>query len=125
MKKNILKFIYLYFVFITNTFATAPWVVCNWLPWCESDGLWTIHSEDIWNDWFFEFLWNIISTWINYVPVMAVIALIVSWIMYMLSIWDDEKTKKAKNAIIWSLVWVLISTSAWFLINMLNNFNIS
>jgi hypothetical protein len=41
--------------------------------------------------------------------------------MYLLSWGEEDKTKKAKSWIIWSLVWVLTSISAWWIINMLNN----
>jgi hypothetical protein len=41
---------------------------------------------------------------IQYVPVVAVVALTLSGIMYILSGGDDEKVKKAKNWITWSLI---------------------
>jgi hypothetical protein len=44
--------------------------------------------------------------------------------MYLLSGWDDEKTKKAKYWIIYSLLWVIISVSAWGIINLINNLKI-
>ncbi len=103
--------------------ASSPEVVCNWLPWCSSETTWDTQSSL--KDWdFFSFLWNLISEWIKYVAVLAVISLIISWIMYLISMWEDEKINKAKKMIIWSLVWVLLSTSAWAIINMLNNFRI-
>jgi hypothetical protein len=48
-----------------------------------------------------------------------------AWIMYLVSGWEDEKVKKAKKWIIWSLIWVLISTSAWAIINLVNSFKIN
>jgi len=116
MKNLIFKILAIYFIFITNVFATAPWVVCQWLPWC---------SNTIWGVWFFAFLWKIISEWIKYVAVVAVISVMISWIMYIVSVWEDEKVKKAKNWIIWSLVWVFISISAWAIINLLNSLKIT
>ncbi len=118
MKKYILFLVSLYFVFITNVFASSPTVVCGWLPGCE-DG------NAIWWKSFFSFIWNVISTWIKFVAVIAVISLVLAWMMYILSAWEDEKVKKAKSWIIWSLVWVLISTSAWALVNVANNFRIN
>lgn len=116
--------LFLNFISIINyTIATSPTVVCSWLPWCEWwDMLWW---EKVSDKGFFSFLWKIISETILYVWAIAIISLIIAWIYYMISLWEDEKTEKAKKWIIWSLVWVLVSTSAWFIINMLNNFKIN
>lgn len=138
MKNIITKFILFYFIFLWKIFSaealyieviwihinfwgwgwwnSAPWVVCEWLPWC---------SSSIWWKSFFSFLWNFISYWIKYTAVIAVIALMIAWIMYLISGWEDEKIKKAKTYIIWSLVWVIISTSAWAIINVINSFKIN
>jgi len=43
--------------------------------------------------------------------------------LYLLSSGDEEKTKKAKNVIIWSLVGVFVSLSAYGIIEIINNFN--
>lgn len=124
MKNKIFSFITFLLLTLNYTFASWPEVVCNWLPWCENEGIWEAVASLSWND-FFWFLWNIISEWIKYVAVLAVLALMVSWFMYLISSWEDEKVAKAKKAIIWSLVWVLLSTSAWVIINIVNNFKIN
>ncbi len=67
---------------------------------------------------------SLIGQLIQFVAVVAVIALILSGMMYLLSWWEEEKTKKAKSWIIWSLVWVFLSISAWGIINMLNKITI-
>lgn len=115
MKKFIFT-IYFYFLITFTTFASDPWVVCGWLPWCKNNVSWK---------WFFSFIWSFIQELIKYVAVIAVIAVMWYWIMYIISIWEEEKIKKAKNWIIWSLVWVLLSVSAWAIINMLNQFKIN
>jgi hypothetical protein len=46
----------------------------------------------------------------------------ISGVMYILSGGEEEKVNKAKNWIIWSLVWVLISMSSWFLVSIINDF---
>ena len=69
--------------------------------------------------------WDIISSMIKYVAIIAVISLMLSWIMYLISNWEEEKVKKAKNWIIWSLVWVLLSISAWWIIWIINNLHIN
>ena len=43
---------------------------------------------------------------IQYVAVIAVIAVMIGGIMYLLSSGEEEKTQKAKNIIIWALVGV-------------------
>lgn len=119
MKNIITKLNLIYFIFLRKIFlveASAPEVVCDWLPWCSSVVSWKS---------FFTFLWNLISTWIKYTAVIAVISLMLAWIMYLVSGWEDEKVKKAKKWIIWSLIWVLISTSAWAIINLVNSFKIN
>lgn len=126
MKKNIITIFALYFLLITKIFANWPNVVCNWLPWCSED--WDpswIASDNISKKDFFSFIWNMISESIKYVAVIAVISLIISWMMYITSWWEDEKIKKAKKWITWSLVWVIISTSAWAIINLANSFKIT
>ena len=57
------------------------------------------------------------------VAVLSVFALVISWIMYMISAWDEEKANRAKRWIVWSLVWVFLSGSAWWIIILLNNIN--
>lgn len=123
VKKIFYTFIGIFSIFL-SVWASWPEVVCNWLPGCKADTIWETTKEVASNN-FFGFLWNAISEWIKYVALLAVVALIIAWIMYLMSGWDDEKVKKAKNAIIWSLVWVLLSTSAWMIINMLNAFKIN
>lgn len=107
-----------------KTFASWPGVVCNGLPGCKSNGVWEVDNS-LTSESFFSFLGNLISTSIEYVAVLSVLALVVAWIMYLTSSGEDEKVKKAKTAIIWSLVGVLVSTSAWAIINLLNSFNIN
>jgi len=77
-------------------------------------------NEVTWKIW-----WNLIDLLIKYVAIIAVISLMISWIMYLISGWEEEKVKKAKNWIIWSLVWVLISISAYGLVGIVNNLTIN
>jgi hypothetical protein len=44
--------------------------------------------------------------------------------MYLLSNGQEEKTKQAKNIIIWALVGTFISVAAWSLISIVNNFRL-
>ena len=69
--------------------------------------------------------WEIVMLAIRYVAVVAVLALMLSWIMYLIAWWEEEKVKKAKSWIMWSLIWVLLSISAWGIINFINSLRIT
>jgi hypothetical protein len=58
---------------------------------------------------------------IQYVAIFAVIGLMISGVMYLFSGWEEEKVARAKRWITWSLVWVVVSLSAWFIISTLGN----
>jgi hypothetical protein len=98
--------------------ATPPPINCEWLPWCSSNWDTTENNIEIVTS-------NIISEMIKYVAVLAVIALMLSWIMYMISWWEEEKTKKAKSWIIWSLVAVLLSISSLYIVSTIAKININ
>ena len=125
MFKNIsiiLMFVYSFFIWITTyVFADTPDINWFWLPGNNDSSLtdpWTIStSTDIWIKVITSIIWETIQI----VSVVAVIALIISWIMYLISWWEEEKTKRAKTWIIWSLAWVILSISAWWIVNVLND----
>lgn len=112
--KSIFWYFLLSVIFISQAHATkGPDINCDGLlPGCSWSN----------NNVVFTFIWNLIATGIKYVAVIAVIAVMYGWVLYLISAWEEEKTKKAKNVIIWSLVWVFTSVAAWSLINILNNF---
>ncbi|PZM84929.1 hypothetical protein DLH72_02760 [Candidatus Gracilibacteria bacterium] len=91
--------------------SDAPEIGCRGLPGCKSSSGTSPES----------FLANFIDKFIQVVAVLAVFALIFSGIIYMTSAGDEEKTNKAKRWIIWSLLGVFISMSAWGIILLLNN----
>lgn len=69
--------------------------------------------------------WRLISNLILYVAVFAVIVLVISWFLFMIAWWDEEKVKKAKSWVIWSLVWVLLSISAYLIVDFISKININ
>ena len=98
------------FIFVAAGSAAVPDINCWWLP-CpgtENNLYWVIGK--------------VIASGIRYVAVIAVLAVMVWGIMYMLSSGQEEKTKQAKNIIIWSLVGTFLSVSAWGIISIVNNF---
>ncbi|MCH8518766.1 pilin [Candidatus Gracilibacteria bacterium] len=112
--KYIFAGVSMYFLGIINVFASTPRPNCDGLPGC-SDGSNTIT---------FSVIGNLTATVIQYVAVIAVLAVMYGGILYLLSSGDDEKIKKAKNVIIWALVGVFVSVTAWTMINILNNFRL-
>ena len=115
--KHILIVLTVFFTALHQTFWAAPTVNCWGLPGCWND------QNNV--DSVYGVIGKVISLMIQYITVLAVLAVMLWWIMYLLSAWDEEKAKKAKNVIIWSLVWVLLAVSAWSIVGIVNNFNIS
>lgn len=95
-----------------------PSVDCGDLPWCDT-GMTTAGKNSTYN-----IIGELIATMIEYVAVIAVVAIMIGWIMYLVSNGDEEKTKKAKSVIIWAIVWVIVSILAWSAISIINNFSI-
>lgn len=124
--KHMKKIIYPIFatlISIRYSFAQeAPGIWWDGLPWDVNSELWVSGNYD--NSPFEEFANVFASELIKFVAAVAVIALMLSWIMLIISGWQEEKFKKAKTWFIWSLIWVLVSLSAWFLISFLNNLSI-
>ena len=101
--------------------SKLPKVNCIWLPGCVDKDISkptpASTKKDLWKVVITSLIWNLIQ----YVAVFAVIALMLSGIMYLVSWGEEEKVKKAKSWITWSLIWVLLSTTAWWIINIVNN----
>ena len=114
--KKLLTSLFLSVVSMTPALAVGPDIKCAWLPGCEDSG----NKEGP-----IEAIVHLVWLLIQYVAVIAVIALMISGIMYLVSGWEEEKVKKAKTWIIWSLIWVVLSISAWTIINIINNITIT
>jgi len=115
MKKIFFSLIWIFFI-INSTFAwDHPFIPKLWLPWDN-----TTTQTVLDKTWAF-----FISIFIKFVAVFAVISLMLAWIMYIISGWEEEKTKKAKTWILWSVIWVIFSISAWGIVNMINNIYIN
>ncbi len=113
--KKIIVFFILLGLKINLVLSAEPHIECEWLPWCDTTD--TANALD--------FIQTLVAELIKYVAVVAVIALIVAWFMYIFSWWEEEKTKKARKWIIWSIVAVFISISWYFLINLINDAEIN
>lgn len=95
-------------------FSASPVEDCWWHPICGTS----------WWDGVFTTIGEVIALGIRYVAVIAVIAVMIGGIMYLISWGQEEKTKQAKNIIIWALVGTFLSVSAWWLISIVNNFRL-
>ncbi len=115
-----MRYIYIFLLssFLFNaTVFWAPAIDCGNLPGCGDNG-WASLDTPV------NFIAALIAEVIKYVAVIAVIAMMLSGFMYLLSGGDEEKVKKAKMWITWSLIGVLLSVSSWYIINIINNFRI-
>ena len=118
-KRNIIIWIYVYIISLTYWIASnIPRPNDVWLPWWG----WTVSLDN--DNIVLNTIGNLIATTIGYIAVIAVLAVMYGGILYLLSSWEEEKTKKAKNVIIWALAWVFISVTAWTMITILNNFRL-
>ena len=113
-----------YVIVSAQAFAAtnAPTINCYGLPGCP-DAKWQPSAPNITENSFTEAIAEIIAYVMPYVAVLAVLAVMISWVMYLLSAGDEDKVNRAKKWIIWSLLWVLLSISSWFIIATLWNLN--
>jgi hypothetical protein len=122
LKKLIITFLIL--VVSTFSFARFSFANCELTDYWVSDSLNTCLSETtllnsyntkVWINWWF---WERIKNWVdNIATVLWLLAVwaIVYWALLMtISAWEEEKTKKAKDIVKWSIIWFiwLISVSA-------------
>lgn len=127
--KKVLKIVFLYII-LSMSFAFAAWqqaptINCIGLPGCVDSSKAKPTSPNLSNNKWKKFFVGIIDEFIQIVAALAVFALIFSWIYYLISAWNDEKTGKAKKWIIWSLIWVFISVLSWWIVSWLNNITIN
>jgi len=99
----------------------APSVNCYGLPGCVDTVMAEPSPASTTNNLWMVYITKIITQVMQFVAVFAVFSLMISWVYYLISWWEEEKTNKAKTWIIWSLVWVFLSISAWSIIKILNN----
>jgi len=114
----------LLFFFNCIVFASTPIINWVWLPGNDDTDIMDPSNPSLTQNIGIQFIASVIWEIIQFIAVIAVIALIISGIMYLISAWEEEKTKKAKTWIIWSLVWVFLSISAWWIINIINGLTI-
>ena len=116
-------YISIYFFSSAISFAEekAPKINCYGLPGCPDNNKEIPSPANVENNFSMEIVMNFIGLMIQYVAVIAVVALMISGVMYLFSWGEEEKVGRAKKWIIWSLVGVIMSLSAWFIISTLGN----
>ena len=106
---------------------------CNYLPWSDVTALveWCMNDTSVVAvDWDGDISWGFkdkINNWTNNIALflgLLSVGSIVYWgLMMTLSVWEDEKIKKAKDIVKWSLVWflwvVLATTIVTLVINII------
>jgi len=127
MLKKILLFVCVsILMWILINFTNAIESGCNvenWIKWCfENTALVQINNVNIEN-------WDFKSQFIKWVKdiawflgLIAVWALVYAAFMMTISGWEEEKVKKAKDIIKWTLLWFLGVVMAWTLIAIVVNF---
>lgn len=125
LMKNKIKYIVLLIISLllpVITFANTSTLDFKnefWLPgFYEWDGI--IKKENP-----IKFLFVIIKEVTKYVAILAIIATMIGWLMFLFSAWSDEKVKKAKNVIIYSIIWVLVSIASYTLVDIINNLTLN
>ena len=115
-----------YFVWLTNYIyaANVPWILWGWLPGWENEWEKIVLKSSFQDTPLWKASVDFVITFIKYIAIIAVISLMFWWIMYILSWWEEEKVKKAKSWIIWSIVWVFMSVSAWWIIKFITQLSI-
>jgi len=102
----------------------APWILWTWLPWWKVEWEKVVLKSSFQDTPLWKAAIDFVITFIKYIAIIAVISLMFWWIMYILSWWEEEKVKKAKSWIIWSIVWVFMSVSAWWIIKFITQLSI-
>ncbi len=111
----------LYFLFYKIGLAgVGPGVQAWGLPGGKNEGEKVSINENFDSTQVGKFTVDLVVEFIKYIAIIAVISLMLAGIMYILSGGEEEKIKKAKSWVIWSLVGVFISISAWGIVKFIS-----
>lgn len=89
----------------------------NWECWIPE---WVEAIKDI--DWLVtdrsatEYIQDIVVYVLRFLAIIATILIIYAWFNLLTSAWDEEKAKKSKQIIIYTIIWIFIIFIAWPLI---------
>ena len=111
----------IWFVVIKIARVIVEWVYSK-IWWT---GSWWVISAWGWNvlgkadpTWFVTTMMQIIN-WMNgFVWIIVIIMIIFTWFQVLLSAWDEEKLKKAKNSILYIAIWLAILILNWLILTI-------
>lgn len=126
LKKITLFFILLFSIFIWSNISYAT---CNYTEWADLSSFLddckpekVVSADDMTVEWWFK---DKINEWITNISlilwILAVWALVYAWLLMQLSAWEDEKIKKGKNIIKWTLTGFLLLISASAIVYIIIN----
>ena len=64
-------------------------------------------------------IWNIISYFTFITLVTWVLFIVVNWILYSMGWLDQQLKEDAKKRITWTLAWIILLFSVWYILQIL------
>lgn len=108
-KKIIIALIFIFCLFfLSQNFVSASCDENGWIDSCLQWSLLVDPGSDLKIEWWFKskiIEWTRNIAW--FLWLIAVWAMVYAWLTMTLSVWEDEKIKKSKDMIKWSLLWFL------------------
>jgi len=71
----------------------------------------TLEDVKWWSSWYIQWLWYI---WLS----IAIILIIYNWILILANFWEEDKLSKAKKKFLSIILWVVILTTSYVIINV-------
>lgn len=123
IKKIIILAVIFFCIWFAYAQDSVPGINSFWLPFDNAQEWWQ-PGQYTNNDEFILGANKFLTYAIQIVAVIAVISLMLSGIMLIASWWEEEKFKKARVWFTWSLIGVVITLTAWYIINFINNLSV-
>lgn len=74
---------------------------------------------------FADFLWNIANFLLVLSSVLWVTMILYWWIMFILSMWDEWKMKKARNMLFYIWLWLILALSSFWIVKLIQSISVS
>lgn len=118
MKKILIKFL-IWFSLLLSIWVVHWWAINLSNDWTDKIKKVSIDNTPSWFESWVENIWkSLLRTFKVVIWWLLVIYLVYAWVLMIISMWDDEKKlSSAKNAIWYSLVWLLFVNIPWTLYN--------
>jgi hypothetical protein len=134
MLKKIILFFVIFFSFFSINYA---WEDCIFYS-DDLNGNLTEKLEKCINDWNFwwvippwdnldlahwESFWESLKIWSEKIAILvgslAVLMIVYAWFLLVISTWDEEKIKKAKDILKWTILWFIWLLMAWLIVMLI------